>query len=157
VLRFCRYGRGGDFGTSWKIFEESCKKQQVDIVVVNNIIDACAFHGETKKVVWILQKMSEMFNLEPNENLFSSAIEAFSRNGKLKEVIQTLDLMEAKGFSLGFKDGRVILQLMAHEKIPESFKSSWSELKKVLGNGQDSTKLNLEFFREVLKSMEKFL
>jgi pentatricopeptide repeat protein len=125
--------------------------------VVNNIIDACGFHGETERILSIFQQMGEIFNLEPTGNLFSSAIEAFSRNGKLKEVIQTLDLMEAKGFSLSFKDGRVILQLMAHEKIPESFKSSWSELKKELGNAQDSTKLNLGFLREVLNNMKNFL
>jgi pentatricopeptide repeat protein len=120
---------------------------------VNNIIDACGFHGKTERILPILQQMSEILN----ENVFSSAIEAFSRNGKLKEVIQTLHLIEAKGFPFNFKDGRNILTLMALEKIPESFKSSWSKLRKYLGSGKDSTKLNLELLREILRSIEKMV
>jgi pentatricopeptide repeat protein len=125
--------------------------------VVNNIIDACGFHGKTERIFPILQQMSEMFNLKPDENVFSSAIEAFSRNGKLKEVIQTLHLIEAKGFPFNFKDGRSILGLMALEKVPEFFKSSWSKLRKDLGSGKDSTKLNLELLKEILKRMEKMV
>jgi pentatricopeptide repeat protein len=122
---------------------------------VKNIIDACGVHGKTERILLILKEMKGIFDLEPNKVIFSSAIVAFSRNGKLKEVIQTIHLMEDEDFTLDLKDGKYILQLMAEESIPTRFEQIWSELKDGLGTG--NFKLNLKSFRKTLGKIEKIL